>query len=95
MTIAQKSSEDLWEKFFEFYEAGDFVGMDMERKFIQIGMTRAKRYANHRGGRKYEVVWGERRAVERTRGHVGMEKVSRPLDGVFMRVLYLGFAFVR
>lgn len=25
----------------------------MTRKFIQMGMTRAKRYANHKGGRKY------------------------------------------
>lgn len=27
--------------------------MDMARKFIQMGMTRAKRYANHKGGKKY------------------------------------------
>lgn len=27
--------------------------MDMARKFLQMGMTRAKRYANHKGGRKY------------------------------------------
>lgn len=25
----------------------------MTRKFLQMGMTRAKRYANHKGGRKY------------------------------------------
>ena len=27
--------------------------MDMARKFLQMGMTRAKRYANHKGGKKY------------------------------------------
>ena len=27
--------------------------MDMTRKFLQMGMTRAKRYANHKGGKKY------------------------------------------
>ena len=27
--------------------------MDMATKFLQLGMTRAKRYANHPGGRKY------------------------------------------
>ncbi|GME62581.1 cytoplasmic protein [Neofusicoccum parvum] len=32
--------------------------MDMCRKFIQMGMTRAKRYANHAGGRKYSKVNG-------------------------------------
>ncbi|CAJ0543602.1 Ff.00g038330.m01.CDS01 [Fusarium sp. VM40] len=52
--IAQKSAEDLWEKFKEFKDQNDFVGMDMTRKFIQMGMTRAKRYANHAGGRKYK-----------------------------------------
>ncbi|KAH7233094.1 hypothetical protein BKA59DRAFT_559979 [Fusarium tricinctum] len=52
--IAQKSAEDLWAKFKEFKDQNDFVGMDMTRKFIQMGMTRAKRYANHAGGRKYK-----------------------------------------
>ncbi|KAH6951944.1 hypothetical protein DER45DRAFT_598825 [Fusarium avenaceum] len=52
--VAQKSAEDLWAKFKEFKDQNDFVGMDMTRKFIQMGMTRAKRYANHAGGRKYK-----------------------------------------
>jgi hypothetical protein len=30
------------------------VGMDMARRFLQMGMTRARRYANHKGGRKYD-----------------------------------------
>lgn len=33
--------------------------MDMTRKFIQMGMTRAKRYANHKGGKKYAVDGSE------------------------------------
>lgn len=40
---------------FEQYRANDdFVGMDMARKFIQMGYTRARRYANYKGGRKYK-----------------------------------------
>ena len=31
----------------------DFVGMDMCRKFLEMGFTRARRYANHRDGKKY------------------------------------------
>ena len=27
--------------------------MDMARKYLQMGYTRARRYANHKGGRKY------------------------------------------
>jgi len=52
------------------------VGMDMSRKFIQMGMTRAKRYANHEGGRKYEKVEGGGRGelIEKSRGHEGKEE---------------------
>ena len=35
------------------------MGMDMCRKYLQMGMTRAKRYANYSGGRKYVKVKGE------------------------------------
>ena len=52
--VARQSAQDLWACFEEFDRVGDFVGMDMTRKFIQMGMTRAKRYANHQGGRKYK-----------------------------------------
>lgn len=36
------------------------------RKFIQMGMTRAKRYANHAGGRKYGK---DGRELEKSTGH--------------------------
>ena len=52
--IAQTSASALWEAFLKYEKDNDFVGMDMSRKFLQMGMTRAKRYANHKGGRKYE-----------------------------------------
>ena len=32
----------------------DFVGMDMTRKFLEMGFTRARRYANHKDGKKYD-----------------------------------------
>lgn len=51
--IAQKSAEVLWSIFESYLQRGDLVGADMTRKFIQMGMTRARRYANHKGGRKY------------------------------------------
>jgi hypothetical protein len=31
----------------------------MARKFLQMGWTRARRYANHKGGRKYDKATGE------------------------------------
>jgi hypothetical protein len=51
--IARESAEALWARFLAYQAEGDFVGMDMARKFLQMGYTRARRYANHRGGRKY------------------------------------------
>jgi hypothetical protein len=51
--IARESSERIFAMFLEYKERDDFVGMDMARKFLQMGYTRARRYANHRSGRKY------------------------------------------
>jgi hypothetical protein len=51
--IAEESASALWEKYEGYREAGDFVGMDLARKFIQMGYTRSRRYAARAGGRKY------------------------------------------
>ena len=32
----------------------DFIGMDMCRKFLEMGFTRSRRYANHKDGKKYD-----------------------------------------
>ena len=52
--IAQESSQAIWVLFEEYLKKNDFVGADMARKFLQMGYTRARRYANHRGGKKYD-----------------------------------------
>ena len=52
--IARESSERIYAKFLSYKERDDFVGMDMARKFLQMGYTRARRYANHRSGKKYD-----------------------------------------
>jgi hypothetical protein len=49
---ARESAAAIYGKFLEYREQGDFVGMDVARKFLQMGHTRARRYANYRGGRK-------------------------------------------
>ncbi|MFP7288117.1 DUF4385 domain-containing protein [Shouchella clausii] len=51
--IARASSKAIYGLFLKYKEDGDFVGMDMARKFLQMGYTRARRYTNHKGGRKY------------------------------------------
>ncbi|NGZ77368.1 DUF4385 domain-containing protein [Saccharibacillus alkalitolerans] len=51
--IARESSDKIYALFLAYKEADDFVGMDMARKFLQMGYTRARRYTNYKGGRKY------------------------------------------
>ena len=53
--IARESSEKIYQMFLEYLEQDDFVGADMARKFLQMGYTRSRRYANHKSGRKYKT----------------------------------------
>ena len=53
--IARESAEKIMTLFEAYRQQDDFVGMDMARKFIQMGFTRARRYANHPGGKKYDA----------------------------------------
>jgi hypothetical protein len=53
-TIARKSAIAIYKMFLAYKADDDFVGMDMARKFLQMGYTRSRRYANHRSGRKYK-----------------------------------------
>lgn len=39
--------------FLQYLYNREFVGADMARKYLQMGFTRARRYANHRSGKKY------------------------------------------
>ncbi|MDO1448305.1 DUF4385 domain-containing protein [Rhodocytophaga aerolata] len=50
---AMTSSEKIYDLFIEYLTQNDFVGADIARKFLQMGYTRARRYANHKSGRKY------------------------------------------
>jgi hypothetical protein len=61
--VARESSAKIYEIFLGYKEADDFVGMDMARKFLQMGYTRARRYANHSSGKKYDEE-GKVRAQE-------------------------------
>jgi hypothetical protein len=51
--IAQQSADRIYQLFLDYKSQEDFVGMDMARKFLQMGYTRSRRYANHKSGRKY------------------------------------------
>ena len=51
--IARESADTIYTLFEAYRKQADFVGMDMARKFLQMGFTRARRYANHKSGRKW------------------------------------------
>jgi hypothetical protein len=40
--------------FTHYLSDDDFIGADMARKFLQMGYTRSRRYANHKSGKKYD-----------------------------------------
>ena len=63
-TTARKSSTKIYEMFLGFKAKRDFIGMDMARKFLEMGFTRARRYANHSSGRKYDKMSGKIRPQE-------------------------------
>jgi hypothetical protein len=52
--IAQRSANKIYRMFLDYKAKEDFVGMDMARKFLQMGYTRSRRYANHKSVRKYK-----------------------------------------
>jgi Domain of unknown function (DUF4385) len=52
--IAQRSADQIYQLFLVYKAQADFVGMDMARKFLQMGYTRSRRYANHKSGKKYK-----------------------------------------
>ena len=53
-TIAKRSAEKIYIMYADYRAKNDFIGMDMCRKFLEMGFTRARRYANHRDGNKYD-----------------------------------------
>ncbi|HEX8639504.1 MAG TPA: DUF4385 domain-containing protein [Pyrinomonadaceae bacterium] len=67
--IARESSAKIYEMFLKYKEKKDFVGMDMARKFLQMGITRARRYANHASDKKYQgAVPADKKGVSGAHG---------------------------
>lgn len=56
--IASESSEKIFDLFMNYMEKNDFVGADISRKYLQMGFTRARRYFNYKGGKKYDPSKG-------------------------------------
>ena len=72
--IARRSANKIYKMFLAYKANGDFVGMDMARKFLQMGYTRSRRYANHKSGRKYKE--GSKEVLEREEDIVKAESAK-------------------
>lgn len=72
--IARRAASKIYAMFLEYRSSEDFVGMDMARKFLQMGYTRSRRYANHKSGRKYKE--GTREVLKRQEDTVKAESAK-------------------
>jgi hypothetical protein len=43
---AEESVDAIYESFLRYKDEGDFVGMDVARKYLQMGYTRSRRYSS-------------------------------------------------
>ena len=76
---ATESSTTIYGQFEAYLKAHDFVGADMARKFIQMGFTRARRYANHRGGKKYTgPVPADKKGQSGAHGRAELPRTDHP-----------------
>lgn len=83
--LAQQSGEKIYALYLAYRDRGDFVGMDMARKYLQMGFSRARRYANHRPDRKpardsREAVSPENSSAKPAAAEIFWEKWQQVLD---------------
>ncbi|TCJ14505.1 DUF4385 domain-containing protein [Flaviaesturariibacter flavus] len=87
--IARASAEKLYQCFLEYRDAGDFVGMDMARKFLQMGYTRSRRYANHASGQKYAgSVPADKKGRSGAHGRPQLPRDPDPVKAESARIFY-------
>lgn len=95
--LAKASSETILNMFFTYKVDCDFVGMDMARKFLQMGYTRSRRYANHKGGRKYAgAVPEDKKGQSGSHGRPELPRSKEdPVKAESARIFYEAYTRVR
>ena len=79
--IALTSAHTIFDLYLDYLEVEDFIGMDMCRKFLEMGFTRSRRYANHRTGKKYDSE-GKVRPQEKDHAHCHFAKSAKIFKSV-------------
>ncbi|HVG14310.1 MAG TPA: DUF4385 domain-containing protein [Chitinophagaceae bacterium] len=86
---ARSSSQRIYELFLQYKREDDFVGMDMARKFLQMGYTRSRRYANHKSGKKYDgPVPDDKKGVSGAHGRKELPRVIDPVKAQCASIFY-------
>ena len=94
--IAEESSTKILELFHTYLEADDFVGADMARKFLQMGWTRARRYANHKGGKKYDgPVPDDKKGQSGAHGRAELRRERDPVKARSAEIFYARYVEAR
>ena len=87
--VAEVSSSKLLEMFHDYLNAEDFPGADMVRKFLQMGWTRARRYANHKGGKKYDgPVPDDKKGQSGAHGRALLPRAEDPVKAAAAAIFY-------
>jgi len=86
---ARESSEKIYALFLDYKAQRDFVGMDMARKFLQMGYTRSRRYANHPGGKKYDgPVPDDKKGQSGAWGRAELPRTNDPVKAECAAIFY-------
>ncbi len=87
--IAKASAKKIHRLFLQYKKQNDFVGMDMARKFLQMGYTRSRRYANHKSGKKYDgPVPANKKGVSGAHGREVLPQDADPVKAESAAVFY-------
>lgn len=94
---AEVSSKKILQMFYGYKAKNDFVGMDMARKFLQMGYTRSRRYANHKGGKKYEgPVPADKKGQSGAHGRKELPRAAEdPVKAESARIFYARYEIAK
>jgi hypothetical protein len=87
--IAQQAAKEIYKLFLAYGRQQDFAGMDMARKFLQMGYTRSRRYANHKSGQKYKgLVPADKKGVSGAHGRPQLPREEDPVKAASAAIFY-------
>ncbi|WP_018476365.1 DUF4385 domain-containing protein [Pontibacter roseus] len=87
--IARESSESIYQLFLAYVQQQDFVGADMARKYLQMGYTRSRRYANHKSGKKYDgPVPDDKKGQSGAHGREQLPREQDPVKAESARIFW-------